>query len=122
MSSSVTSLTDSLPMGLLSSNAISGATDQDKLKSCCKALEGLFTSEMLKEIGQTATDAKDPASNQYGDFIQQALSQQVTSGGGLGLAQLLEKSLTPATKDAAPGAHVPAAYTPHPLNHAIGTH
>ena len=50
--SSVTSLTDSLPMGLLSSNAISGATDQDKLKSCCKALEGLFTSEMLKEIGQ----------------------------------------------------------------------
>jgi Rod binding domain-containing protein len=109
--SSITPLTDGLPMGLLSSSAISGATPQEKLKSCCKALEGLFASEMLKEIGQSDTGLKDPASDQYGDFIQQALAQSVTVGHGLGLADMLEKALAPHPAVPATAASV-AAGTP----------
>jgi Rod binding domain-containing protein len=92
--SSIISVTAGLPMGLMSSSAIYGATPQEKLKSCCKALEGLFASEMLKEVGQSDTGVNDPAGEQYGDFIQQALTQSVTAGHGLGLADMLQKALS----------------------------
>jgi Rod binding domain-containing protein len=98
---SITPITDGLPMGLMSSSAIYGSTAPQKLKSCCKALEGLFASEMLKEIGQSDTGVKDPTSDQYGDFIQQALTQSVTAGHGLGLADMLEKALSPQKSPAA---------------------
>jgi Rod binding domain-containing protein len=113
--SSITPITDGLPMGLLSSSAIYGSTPQEKLKSCCKALEGLFASEMLKEIGETDTGVKDPTSDQYSDFIQQALSQSVTAGHGLGLADTLEKALS---------SHIPGASTAptQTLKHGSGNH
>ena len=94
---SVTSLSPSLPMDLLSSGpAITGATQPEKLKSACQAIEGLFTGQLLSEIGEGIDDKSDPTSGQYQDFIQQALSQQITAGGGFGLAKMLETSLTPA--------------------------
>ncbi len=119
---SITPITDGLPMGLLSSSAIYGATAQEKLKSCCKALEGLFASEMLKEIGQSDTGVKDPAGEQYGDFIQQALTQSVTAGHGLGLADMLEKALSPhptapATPASVTAATATAAFQSRTLNH-----
>ncbi len=127
---SITPITDGLPMSLFSSSAIYGATAQEKLKSCCKALEGLFASEMLKEIGESDTGVKDPASDQYGDFIQQALAQSVTAGHGLGLADMLEKTLSPHTTTTAAatttaslaGATATEAFQPKKLKHASRTH
>jgi Rod binding domain-containing protein len=49
----------------------------------------------------------------YQDFIQQALAQGISNGGGFGLARMLETSLTPAAKP-----HLPA--TPTSSTHAPG--
>jgi Rod binding domain-containing protein len=108
---SATSFTPTLPVDLLSNGTgLSGATQPEKLKAACKAIEGLFAGQLLSEIGKGLdTDKSDPASGQYQDFIQQALAQQVTSGGGFGLAKMLETSLTPAThpQPNAPHLHAP---------------
>ncbi len=91
------SVTPTLPVGLLSNgNGVTGATQPERLKAACKAIEGLFAGQLLSEIGKSAVDEKDPTSGQYQDFIQQALATQVTQGGGFGLARMLENSLTPA--------------------------
>ena len=109
---SVTSLSPSLPIDLLSSGpVISGATQPAKLKAACQAIEGMFTGQLLSEIGQGIDDKNDPTSGQYQDFIQQALTQQITAGGGFGLAKMLETSLTPA-------AH-PQLHALHPLHASI---
>lgn len=94
---SISASSPALSIGLLSSNAnITGATPAAKLKSACKAIEGLFAGQLLSEIGQGIDGPNDATGGQYQDFIQQALAQQVTAGGGFGLARMLEKSLTPA--------------------------
>jgi flagellar protein FlgJ len=116
---SITSITSGLPMGLMSSSAIYGSTPQEKLKSCCKALEGLFANEMLKEVGQSDTGVNDPAGQQYGDFIQQALTQSVTAGHGLGLADMLEKALSSQKVTGSTSTPATASTTFH---HVPGTH
>jgi Rod binding domain-containing protein len=116
-----TSLVPSMPMDLLSSasTGLNGASQPEKLKAACKAIEGLFASQMLKEIGEGVGDPKDPTSAQYGDFVQQALAQQVTAGGGFGLAKMLENSLSP--NQVHLPAHVTAAYI-KASHHVNGTH
>ena len=95
--SSSLSITPTLPVDLLSNGSgVSGATQPERLKAACKAIEGLFAGQLLSEIGKSDVDKKDPTSGQYQDFIQQALATQVTQGGGFGLAKMLENSLTPA--------------------------
>ncbi len=97
MSPESISSSPAMSIGLLSSSAnITGATQPEKLKSACKAIEGLFAGQLLSEIGQGIDGKSNATSGQYQDFIQQALAQQVTAGGGFGLASMLEKSLTPA--------------------------
>jgi Rod binding domain-containing protein len=110
----VSSFTPTLPVDLLSSSTgVSGATTPEKLRAACKAIEGLFAGQLLSEIGKTGVDDKDPAGSQYQDFIQQALAQQVTSGGGFGLAKMLEKELTPAAPHSPLTAlHLHASTTP----------
>ncbi len=97
MNSSSLSVVPTLPVDILSNGTnLAGATDAAKIKSACKAIEGLFTGQLLSEIGKSATDgSSDPAGGQYQDFIQQALAQGVTNGGGFGLAKTLESSLLP---------------------------
>jgi Rod binding domain-containing protein len=93
---SISASSPAMSIGLLSSSAsITGATPMEKLKSACKAVEGLFAGQLLSEIGQGIDGKDDATGGQYQDFIQQALAQQVTSGGGFGLAKMLEKSLAP---------------------------
>ena len=111
--SSSISLTPTLPMGILSPGSnLSGATTPEKLKAACKAIEGLFTSQLMSEIGKGMDSGdKSQQSGMYQDFIQQALAQGVSNGGGFGLAKMLETSLTPT-------AHPSAAATPS--THAPG--
>jgi Rod binding domain-containing protein len=113
--SSSISLTPTLPMGILSPGSnLSGATTPEKLKAACKAIEGLFTSQLMSEIGKGLDDSdKSQQSGMYQDFIQQALAQGISNGGGFGLARMLETSLTPAAKP-----HLPA--TPTSSTHAPG--
>jgi Rod binding domain-containing protein len=103
-----------LSMGLLSGGTpITGATQPEKLKAACKAIEGMFAGQLLSEIGQGIDGKSDATSGQYQDFIQQALAQQVTAGGGFGLATMLEKSLAPAAHSPSNPLHqLHAATTP----------
>jgi Rod binding domain-containing protein len=113
MDPSSISLTPTLPVGLLSGGSgISGATSADKLKSACKAIEGLFAGQLMSEMGKGLGGPEESQqTGLYQDFIQQALAQQVTNGGGFGLAKMLESSLTPA-KPHLPGTSTPSTDAP----------
>jgi Rod binding domain-containing protein len=107
------SLSPAMPIDLLSSgSAISGATQPEKLKAACKAIEGLFAGQLMSEMGKGLGGTEESQqSGLYQDFIQQALAQQVTSGGGFGLAKMLESSLNPA-KPHQPGTSTPSTHAP----------
>ena len=66
---------------------MNGATQPARLKAACKAMEGIFASQIMSELGKGmgGTDGSQQ-SGLYQDFIQQAMTQQVTAGGGFGLA------------------------------------
>jgi Rod binding domain-containing protein len=110
------SLSPAMPIDLLSNGSgISGATQPEKLKAACKAIEGLFAGQLMSEMGKGLGGTEESQqSGLYQDFIQQALAQQVTSGGGFGLAKMLESSLTPAKP------HLPGTSTHS--THASGAH
>jgi len=112
-SSSSMSLTPPMSLGLLSGGSgISGTTTPEKLKAACKAIEGLFAGQLMSEIGKGLGGPEESQqSGLYQDFIQQALAQQVTAGGGFGLAKMLENSLTPA-KPHLPGTPTPSTHAP----------
>jgi Rod binding domain-containing protein len=112
MSFSTSSITPMLSPDLLSGGTagMSGATQPARLKAACKAIEGIFAGQILSELGKGMGGAEESQqSGLYQDFIQQALTQQVTSGGGFGLASMLEKSLTPPQ----PHLHGLTPTTPH---------
>jgi Rod binding domain-containing protein len=75
-----------------------GGTDATRIKQVSKAMEMIFANQLSEEIGKDIDPANvdDPGSggNVYGDFIQQAMSQGLTSGRGLGLAQQIQDYLT----------------------------
>ena len=92
--------------------------EQTRIEKVSKAMESIFVSQLTSELGKSidgssdsdSGDGSDGAGNggPYQDFIQQAMTQGVTSGGGLGLAKVIENSLTPHTKPAGPMTlHIP---------------
>ena len=102
---SPTSVTPFIPTSLLA-NGASGATQADRIKAAAKAIEGMFAGQLMSELGKGMGGPQEAQeSGLYQDFIQQAMSQAVTSGGGFGLAKMLEESLMPKHPAAAP--HLP---------------
>ncbi len=76
-----------------------GNNEATRIKQVSKAMEMLFANQLSEQLSQelAGTDNSDDpgsGSNVYGDFIQQALSQGLTSGKGLGLAQQIQEFLT----------------------------
>jgi Rod binding domain-containing protein len=78
----------------LSSPNFSGADNPTKIKQVSKAMESLFVNQLTAELGKSIDGSDDATEGPYGDFIQQAMTQGVTKGGGLGLAKIIENSLT----------------------------
>ena len=72
--------------------------EQVRIEKVSKAMESIFVSQLTAELGKGAEgDAESTEGadgGPYQDFIQQAMTQGVTQGGGLGLAKIIEKSLT----------------------------
>jgi Rod binding domain-containing protein len=94
-----------------------GNNEATRIKQVSKAMETVFANQLSEEMGKEiegADNSDDPGSgsNVYGDFIQQALSQGLTSGKGLGLATQIEQYLTRREHP------MPAPYMHTPLQHA----
>ena len=89
-----------IPTDLLSGSALAtGATQADRVKQVSKAMEGMFAGQLMAELGKgLGGSSESQETGMYQDFIQQAMAQQVTAGGGFGLAKFIEQSITPATK------------------------
>jgi Rod binding domain-containing protein len=96
----------------LSSIESKNIPQQVRIEKVSKAMESIFVGQLTAEMGKSidgssdsdSGDGSDGAGNggPYQDFIQQAMTQGVTSGGGLGLAKIIENSLTPHTKPTGP--------------------
>jgi Rod binding domain-containing protein len=78
----------------LTPTAMAGASDATRIKQVSKAMESIFVSQLTAELGKSIDGKDDAAEGPYGDFIQQAMTQGVTKGGGLGLAKIIEDSLS----------------------------
>jgi len=105
---SLSSLSPLPPMDLTS--GITGGSDATRIKQVSKAMESVFTSQLMAEMGKGIDDTDgadgDKEGGDYQDFIQQALTQGVTQGGGLGLAKVIENYLDRRNAPP-PNVHVP---------------
>ena len=81
----------------LSSPSMAGADQPTRIKQVAKAMESLFVNQLTSELGKSIDGKDDETEGPYGDFIQQAMTQGVTKGGGLGLAKIIENALTQGT-------------------------
>jgi len=89
---SLSSLSPLPPLDL--SPDVSGANEATRIKQVSKAMESVFTSQLMAEMGKGIDGTDDKEGGDYQDFIQQAMTQGVTQGGGFGLAKVIENYLT----------------------------
>jgi Rod binding domain-containing protein len=74
--------------------SLTGASQEARIKQVSKAMESLFVNQLTSELGKSIDGKDDDVEGPYGDFIQRAMTDGVTKGGGLGLARIIEDSLT----------------------------
>lgn len=96
MDFSLSSLNPIGPVDLSPGN-LHGLPEKTQIEKVSKALEALFVNQLTGELSKGIDGTDDPAEGQYGDFIQQALTQGVSHGGGIGLAKVIEQSLSKLT-------------------------
>lgn len=96
-----------IPIGAIDSatasatRATDGATKTDapdpKLLQAAKDFEAIFVRQMLKSVEKTtaAGGSAKPTAGQstYGSMIVDSLSESITKGGGLGLADVVARSM-----------------------------
>jgi len=82
----------------LSSIESKNLPEQVRIEKVSKAMESVFVSQLTAELGKGADGDADSTEGTdggpYQNFIQQAMTQGVTQGGGIGLAKIIENSLT----------------------------
>jgi len=85
----------SIDLSALSAKAL---PEKVRIEKVSKAMESIFVSQLTSELGKGVDGSSDSTEGAdggpYQDFIQQAMTQGVSSGGGLGLAKVIENSLT----------------------------
>ena len=89
-------------------SGLKGVPEAIKIARVSKAMEGLFVSQLTKEMGdglEGVTDSKEEG-GVYSDFINKAMTQGVTEGGGLGLAKVIENYLNQRNQPHTPN-HLP---------------
>ncbi len=90
---SMSALSPITPLDL--SPDVKGAPNATRIQQVSKAMESLFVNQLTAELGKGIDDTDDAKeSGPYQDFIQQAMTQGVTQGGGLGLAKIIQNYLT----------------------------
>ncbi len=74
-------------------SSVKGGDDTTRIKQVSKAMESVFTSQLMSELGKGIDGSDDKEGGMYSDFIQQAMTQSVTQGGGFGLAKMIQTTL-----------------------------
>jgi Rod binding domain-containing protein len=97
---------------------LSGATDATRIHKVAKAMESLFINQLTAELGKGIDGSDDETTKPYGDFIQQALTQGVSQGGGFGLAKIIEGTLTHGASTKAGPMTLKTPNTSYHVNHA----
>jgi flagellar protein FlgJ len=86
-------------------------------KQVAAQFEAILVRQLLgKSVGSMLGGDEGVAGTVYGDMMTDVLAQKLTSGGGFGLASLIERQLTPRgtpVDPAVPAAPVPST-TPSP--------
>jgi Rod binding domain-containing protein len=94
-----------LPPIDLGSN-VKGGDDATRIKQVSKAMESVFTSQLMGEMSKGIDGSDDSKEGgQYSDFIQQAMTQGLSQGGGFGLAKTIENYLN--HRNQGPAVHMP---------------
>jgi Rod binding domain-containing protein len=89
-----------------------------KLLKAARDFEAIFVRQMLKSVEKTtaagAGAAKSAGQNTYGSMIVDTLSESITAGGGMGLSEMIARSMM-ASHPNLKGAGPAAGSTPTPL-------
>jgi Rod binding domain-containing protein len=86
-------------------SSVTGGDDATRIKQVSKAMESVFTSQLMSEMGKGIDGDDDKEGGQYSDFINQAMTQGVSQGGGFGLAKTIESYLN--HRNEKPAGHMP---------------
>jgi len=93
------------PLPSINAGTAAGGDDATRIKQVSKAMESVFTSQLMAEMGKGIDGDDDKEGGQYSDFIQQAMTQGMSQGGGFGLAKTIEDYLN--KRNAPPAGHMP---------------
>ena len=93
-----------LPVTASSTNPVGSAPPKDdpaKIADAARQFESLLLGQIMKSMrdsegGWMGTD-EDDASSSAMEYAQEMFAQSLSAGGGLGLAKLVAKGLTPPT-------------------------
>jgi flagellar protein FlgJ len=77
--------------------AITRLPASEQVKAAAGQFEAILVRQFLeKSVGNMlGGDSAGPGASQYGYLLTDALSTQLTAGGGLGLSKILERQLSP---------------------------
>ncbi len=87
--------------------AIENAKSLEELKSACEAFESFFVQKLFNQMRQTSKSSgfveKSMARETFEKMLDEELSKEISSAGGIGLADMLFKNMKKAyTFDEAP--------------------
>ena len=71
--------------------------EQRKLKTACREFESVMTGMMLKQMRSAASIGKQDNSNAmrtYRDMLDDAMARDISTSGGMGVADVLYKQLS----------------------------
>jgi peptidoglycan hydrolase FlgJ len=96
VNSATASLAPASPPGAQANN------DPEKVRDAARQFESLLLGQILKSMrdsegGWMGTD-EDDASSSAMEYAQEMFAQALASGGGLGIARMVERGLIPAGK------------------------
>jgi flagellar protein FlgJ len=107
----------------LSPKALRNASPEVQRKQVAQQFEAILVRQLLgKTMTSMLGETNDAASSVFGDMLTDTFAQQLTKGGGMGLAGLLEKQLTPHSAKAQVAASAAAAPATSNLTSASAAH
>ena len=96
----------------LTPSQLRNASPEVQRKQVAQQFEAILVRQLLgKTMTSMVGQGDDATSSVFGDMLTDSFSQQITHAGGLGLASLLEKQLTPPAERTGPLSATPTAAT-----------